>query len=81
MKYLVFDTQLEAIEAEAQISLSMGYPKLGTKAVDGSVSLDTQGTDKWADVLQIADGRWVIASPDDTGVEAGPDWFIQEELP
>jgi len=81
MKYLVFDTQLEAIAAEAQISLSMGYPKPGITAASGLVSLDTQGTDKWADVLQITDGRWVIASPDDTGVEAGPDWFMQEELP
>lgn len=75
MKYLVFDTEQEAIAAEAQIAANMGYPKSGVIASTGIVSETTQGTERWADVQQISDGRWVVLSPDDTGVEAGQDWF------
>lgn len=64
MKYLVFNTEQEAIDAETQISLSMSF------AVDSSAV-----TKQWAIPHQIADGRWVFESPDHTGVEAEEDWF------
>ena len=74
MKYLVFDTEAEAIAAEAAISQSLGYAKLGISAATGETVPDAQTT-RWAIPQQIADGRWVFPSPDDTGTEASADWW------
>lgn len=79
MKYLVFETEQEAIDAEALISQSMGYSKPGVNAKTGEVVPDALTT-RWAIPQQIADGRWVFPSPDDTGVVPGADWFPREEL-
>lgn len=69
MKYLVFNTKQEALDAELPISISLGFPKDSTAV-----------TKRWAIPQQIQDGRWVFVSPDDEGVEAGADWWPQEEL-
>lgn len=68
MKYLVFNTEQEAIKAELAISKSMNYPNQETK------------TERWAVPFQLADGRWVFQSPDDTGIPAEDDWWPKPEL-
>ena len=74
MKYLVFETEAEAIATEAQISAELGYSKPGINAETGEVVPDVLTT-RWAVPQQIADGRWVFQSPDEAGVEAGADWW------
>ena len=78
MKYLVFETEQEAIEAEAAISLAMGYSKPGISAATGQLD-NTAITERWAIPQQIKDGRWVIPSPDDSGEEAGDWWETNRE--
>jgi hypothetical protein len=80
MKYRVFNTEAEAIAAEAQVALDIGCIKVGVNAKTGLPAPDAQATERWAIPQQIADGRWVFVSPDDTGVEASPDWWPVEEL-
>jgi hypothetical protein len=75
MKYLVFQTESEAIAAEQQIAVSLGCAIVGRNALTGELEPHKQKTERWAIPVQISDGRWVFQSPDDTGVEAGPDWF------
>ena len=75
MKYRVFDTAAEAIAAEAQVAAAIGCPKVGVNAKTGLPALQAQVTERWAIPQQIVDGRWVIPSPDDTGVEPEPDWW------
>lgn len=48
-RHLVFNTEAQAIAAEAQISASMGFT--------GSI------TSRWDIPRQCADGRWIIAKP------------------
>jgi hypothetical protein len=79
MKYHVFNTEQEAIAAEAQIAADIGCSIIGTNAKTGLPEPDKQQTTRWAIPHQIADGRWVFPSPDGTGVDADPDWFIQNE--
>ena len=79
MKYLVFDTEAEALAAEAQISENMGYSKPGINAATGEVVPDALTT-RWAVPQQIADGRWVFESHDDAGIEASPDWWPETPL-
>lgn len=52
--YQVFDTEAEAITAEAQIREAMGFA--------GSI------TSRWAVPVPLSDGRWAIPSTDGTGV-------------
>jgi hypothetical protein len=81
MKYRVFETEQEALAAEQVISIGMGYARAGVNAATGEIQPDVL-TLRWADVLQIADGRWVFVSPDDEGEEAGEDWFpLEIEIP
>ena len=75
MKYRVFDTEEAALAAEAEVALSIGCVKVGVNSETGQQEPDKQATERWAVVQQIPDGRWVFASPDDDGVEAGADWF------
>jgi hypothetical protein len=56
----------------------MGYSKPGVNARTGEVVPDALTT-RWASPQQIADGRWVFASPDDTGIEAQADWWPANE--
>lgn len=69
MKYLIFNTEAEAIGAEAAISAAMGYSKPGINVATGAVVPGVLTT-RWAVPQQIADGRWVFESPDEAGVEA-----------
>lgn len=78
MKYRIFDTEAEAIAAEAQVSADIGCPKPGINAATGEVVPDVLTT-RWAILQQITDGRWVFPSLDDTGVEADPGWWPAEE--
>ena len=80
MKYRVFNTEAEAAAAEAQVALDIGCIKIGVNAKTGLPAPDAQATERWAIPQQIVDGRWVFPSPDDTGVEASPDWWPVEEL-
>jgi hypothetical protein len=75
MKYRIFDTEAEAIAAEAQIAADIGCIKVGTNAKTGQPAPEAQATERWAIPQQIADGRWVFPSPDNEGVEAGIDWW------
>jgi hypothetical protein len=75
MKYRIFETEAEAIAAEAQVAADMGYSKVGTNAKTGLPAPEAQVTERWATPQQIADGRWVFQSPDDTGEEPGADWW------
>ena len=80
MKYRVFQAEAEAIAAESQVALDMGYAKVGVNAKTGQQAPDAQVTERWAIPQQIADGRWVFVSPDDEGVVVGADWWPQEEM-
>jgi hypothetical protein len=79
MKYLVFDTEAEAIAAEAQIAQAIGCAIVGVNAATGLPVPTAQRTERWAIPQQIADGRWVFPSPDDQGLEASNDWFSSLE--
>ena len=80
MKYRVFNTESEAMAAEAAISKSMGYSRPGVNAATGAV-VPSVLTVRWDVPRQIADGRWVIVSPDDnTGIEAAPDWWPTQNM-
>jgi hypothetical protein len=70
MKYRVFDTEAEAEAAQALIFSSM----VVAETRNGQPVLEPVTT-RWAIPQQITDGRWVIPSPDETGVEASPDWW------
>jgi hypothetical protein len=81
MKYRVFNTEAEAIAAEAVVAHDVGCIKVGVNAKTGLPDPNAQVTERWAIPQQISDGRWVFPSPDDTGVEASPDWWpVTEEV-
>lgn len=80
MKYRVFDTEADALAAEAEISESLGLPIVGVNALTGEPDPSKTGTERWAVPEQIADGRWVIPSPNEIGVEQSTDWWPQVEM-
>ena len=80
MKYRIFDTEAEAIAAEAQVAADIGCVKVGVNAKTGLPAPEAQATERWAILQQIVDGRWVFPSPDDTGVEAEPGWWPEVEV-
>ena len=81
MKYRIFDTEAEAIAAEVQVAAAIGCIKVGVNAKTGLPAPHAQATERWAVPQQIADGRWVIPSPDDTGEEAAPEWWpVEQEI-
>lgn len=80
MKYRIFDTEAESIAAEAQVAASIGCVKIGINAKTGLPAPEAQATERWAIPQQIADGRWVFPSPDDTGIEPLPDWWYEENI-
>jgi hypothetical protein len=51
------------------------FPLYGRNAASQKLEKDQGHTTSWAVPVQINDGRWVFPSPDDDGVEAGPDWW------
>jgi hypothetical protein len=62
MKYRIFNTEAEAIAAEAQVAAAIGCIKIGTNAKTGLPAPDAQATERWATPQQITDGRWVFPS-------------------
>ena len=79
MPYRVFNTEAEAIAAEAQVAADIGCIKVGVNAKTGQPAPEAQATERWAIPQQIADGRWVFPSPDNVGVEAEASWFPENE--
>jgi hypothetical protein len=75
MKYLIFATESEALAADATISAAMGLPRIGTNCGTGEPDPGAP-TLRWAIPRQILDGRWVIPSPDDSGVEGEIGWWV-----
>lgn len=75
MKYRIFETEQEAIDAEHAIAQAMGLAKVGVNAKTGLPDPTATMTTRWAVPQQIVDGRWVFPSPDDQGVEADEDWW------
>lgn len=80
MRWLIYMTEAEAVTAEAAISAAMGLPRPGTNAATGEPDYDAM-TLRWAEPRQIVDGRWIIPSPDDSGVEAEPGWWPEAVAP
>ena len=78
MKYHIFDTLTEAESVEASISLSIGCVLVGTNAKTGLPAPDKQKTERWAVPYQIPDGRWIIPSIDDTGIDPSPEWWTSD---
>jgi uncharacterized membrane-anchored protein len=76
MRWLVFATESEALAADAAISAAMGLPKPGINAATGEFDW-TAPTLRWSVPRQINDGRWVIPSPDEQGVEGEPGWWVE----
>ena len=79
MKYRIFDTEQEALDAEAQVALDIGCVKVGVNAKTGEAQPDKQVTERWAIPQQIQDGSWVFVSPDDEGIEAAEDWWPESK--
>lgn len=80
MKYRVFNTEAEAIAAEAVIAEAIGCAKVGVNARTGQPEPTKQATERWAVPQQILDGRWVFASPDETGEEVDSAEWPEEEI-
>jgi uncharacterized membrane-anchored protein len=80
MRWLVYMTEAEALAADAAISAAMGLPTPGINAATGELDW-TALTVRWAVPRQINDGRWVIPSPDEQGVEGEPGWWPEEVTP
>jgi hypothetical protein len=78
-KYLTFQTEEEAIAREAEISSVKGYPSYGENGLTHKVVEGVGCTERWDTPRQTATGLWVIASPDDTGVEWQSEWNFPEE--
>jgi hypothetical protein len=65
MNLLIFDTEQEAIDAEAEISKQMGLPKYGINAATQEVDFTSIETERWAIPRQLEDGKWAIISPEE----------------
>ncbi len=64
MNLLIFDTEQEAIDAEAEISKQMGLPKYGINAATQEVDFTSIETERWDIPRQLEDGKWAITSPE-----------------
>lgn len=51
------------------------FPLYGQRASDLLFITEYGHTTAWATPQQIADGRWVFQSPNETGVDPGVDWW------
>ena len=60
MKYYVFDTEQEAINAEAAISQMGNVPITGVNQKTGELEPTKQKTVRWAVIKQRNDGKWVF---------------------
>lgn len=80
MKYRVFETEEQAVAAEAQVALDIGCVKVGVNAKTGLPAPDAQVTERWAIPQQILDGRWVFPSPNEEGIESEESWWPQDDF-
>ena len=55
------------------------FPLYGHRASDMVFITEYGHTTAWAAPTQITDGRWVFQSPDETGEDAGNDWWPENE--
>ena len=60
MEYYVFNTEQEAIEAEAYISAVGNYPRTGQNAKTGTPEPGKQKAERWAIPKQRQDGKWIF---------------------
>jgi hypothetical protein len=65
MNLLIFNTEQEAIDSEAEISKQIGLPKYGINAATQEVDFTSIQTERWDIPRQLEDGKWAIASPDE----------------
>ena len=79
MKYRIFDTERQALQAEERISAEMELVRVGINAKTGEPEPDKQATVRWAVPKQTSGGQWVFPSPDEEGVEFQPDWWPEIE--
>lgn len=79
MLYRVFNTEQEAIAAEAQVSAQMGLPKHGVNAKTGEVDTSSVLIERWSDMIALNDGRFCFPSPDAEGVELDESLFDRGE--
>ena len=77
MKYRVFATEQEALDAEHAIAQEMGFAEVGVNAKTGQPDPNATRTERWAVPQQIQDGRWVFPSPNNDGIESAENWFPQ----
>lgn len=63
MRYLIFQTIEEAIQAEIAISISMGLSKPAVNRVTGDVDETIQHTEKWAEPIELNTGEWAFPEP------------------
>lgn len=64
MNLLIFDTEQEAVSAEAEISKQMGLPKYGINAATQELDLTSIEIERWDIPRQLEDGKWAITSPE-----------------
>jgi hypothetical protein len=72
MEYYVFNTEQEAIAAEAWISQQCNMPITGVDAKDGTPQPEKQKTERWAIPQQRLDDKWVFPKvSDDIAIKFG----------
>lgn len=82
MLYRVFNTEADAIAAQAQVSAEMGLPKHGVNAKTGELDTSSVLIERWSDIIALTDGRFCFPSPDAEGVELDESLFDRgEEYP
>lgn len=77
--YLFFATEAEALAAEADISVAMGYALVGVNAATGQPDPSAQVTTRWAVPVRAEGGKWAIPAPQNPtklGETATPSPFI-----
>ena len=55
------------------------FPLYAVNAATGQIEIERGHTTAYALLQQIADGRWVIPSPDETGEDGQPEWWTTPE--
>jgi len=55
------------------------FPLYAVNAATGQMEIERGHTTAYTAPQQIADGRWVIQSPDGSGEEAQPKWWVAAE--
>lgn len=87
MKYVIFDTEREALEMQDSISKKMGFPRVGRNARTLREAPTKQKTERWAISRQRADGKWGFPSPPIelkervTVEEYKDEWFPDVDIP